>query len=142
MLCRMSKDELVQILKQAVGFARAGNHDDCYRCYHYLFAQPDFAEHRPEDQRQALRLMVHAKAPPGGPSQPMLDAHRAAIVPLTELVSVYDEPADYEMLGMSHLLIGNVEAASRMYRAGLAIERERNPASDLCGTLMRRVSEL
>lgn len=138
----MSKDELVQKLKQAVGHARAGKFDECYGCYTALFSEAGFTQQRPDDQRQALRLMVHAKPPPGAASAAMLAAHRAAILPLTELVSVYDEPGDYEMLGMCHLLVGNAEAASRMYRAGLAIERERNPASDLCGALMRRVSEL
>jgi len=138
----MSRDELVALLKHAVGFARAGKHDECFAAYQTLFSTPGFMQNRPEDQRQALRLMVHAKPPAGAASAAMLDAHRAALMPLTELVSIYDEPADYEMLGMCHLLIGNVDAASRMYRAGLSIERAKNPASDLCGTLMRRVAEL
>lgn len=138
----MSKDELVAMLKQAVGFARAGKHDECFTVYRTVFSTPGFTHNRPEDQRQALRLLVHAKPPAGAPSPAMLEAHRAALLPLTELVSVYDEPTDYEMLGMCHLLVGNTDAASSMFRAGLAIERNRNPASDLCGTLMRRVAEL
>jgi len=33
-------------------------------------------------------------------------------------------------------------AAARLFRAALAIERERSPGSDLCGSLMKRVSML
>ena len=29
-----------------------------------LFSQPDFGQHRPEDQRSALRLMILAKGAP------------------------------------------------------------------------------
>jgi hypothetical protein len=138
----MSKDELVRKIKQIIANLRAGKFEEVYAGYLELFSDPEFLKQRPEDQRQALRLMVNAKSPTPKPSQTMLDAHRAAVLPLTELVSVYDDPGDYEMLGICHLLLGNVESAARMYRAGLAIERVRNPQSDLCGTLMRRVAEL
>ena len=138
----MSKDELVRMVKQIVANLRAGKFDECYAGYRDLFSNPGFLAHRPEDQRQALRLMIHAKSPSPKPTALMLEAHRAAVLPLTEMVSIHDDPSDYEMLGMCHLLLGNVDSAARMYRAGLAIERGRNPQSDLCGTLMRRVSEL
>ena len=107
-----------------------------------LFDDPAFTKGRPEDQRQALKLMVHSKQAPKKPSPAMLDAHASAVAPLTELVSSHSEPADFEMLGMCHLLHGRADAASNLFRAGLKIERERNPGSDLCGTLMRRVSEI
>ena len=71
-----------------------------------------------------------------------IEAHRAAIAPLTELVSAHGEPGDHEMLGICHLAVGNEESASAIFKAGLAIERERSPQSDLCGTLMKRVSML
>lgn len=138
----MTKEELVQSVKRIMALVRAEKHDEAFAGYLELFSKPDFLQLRPDDQRQALRLMVHAKMQGRVPSKAMIAAHRSAVLPLTELVSIYDEPGDYEMLGMCHLLLGNVESASRMYRAGLAIERSRNPQSDLCGTLMRRVSEL
>ena len=84
--------------------------------------------------------MVLAKNAPQKPTEAMVLAHRAAIVPLTELVSSQKEPADYEMLGICHLVIGNEASASSIFRAGLAIERERSPGSDLCGDLMKRIS--
>jgi hypothetical protein len=70
----------------------------------------------------------------------MIDAHRAALPALTELVSVHQDPADHEMLGICHVLLGNEASASVIFRAGLALERDRNPGSDLCGELMKRIS--
>jgi hypothetical protein len=46
------------------------------------------------------------------------------------------------MLGMCHVVIGNEAGAGAVFRAALAIERERNAQSDLCGSLMKRVSML
>lgn len=138
----MSKELLVQTVKEIVAKVRGGQFEEAYGGYRGLFASPWFLELRPEDQRQALRLMVHAKAAPSAPTPAVIEAHRAALTALTDLVSRHEDPYDYEMLGICHLLIGNSEAASRMFRAGLAIERARTPGSDLCGTLMRRVSEI
>jgi hypothetical protein len=136
----MTKEEMVSRVKQVVALVKDGKLDDAYGAYRALFAEPGFTKNRPEDQRQALKLMIHARNAPPKPTPAMVEAHRAAIAPLTELVSTLEEPADYEMLGMCHEMMGNAESASNMYRAGLKIERERSPSSDLCGALMRRVS--
>lgn len=136
----MSKEELVASVKRIATLARSGDLDGAYAGYRDLFEAGWFAAERPEDQRQALRLMVLAKNAPRTPTPVMLEAHRAAVPALTELVSVYQDPGDHEMLGVCHLLLGNAESASRIFRAGLALERERNPSSDLCGELMKRIS--
>ena len=136
----MANEELVSAVKQIVAKARAGALDDAYAGYRQLFEAPTFLTYRPEDQRQALRLMVLAKNVPHKPTEAMLEAHRAAIIPLTELVSNHREPSDYEMLGVCHVVLGNEASASTIFREGLAIERERSPGSDLCGDLMKRVS--
>jgi hypothetical protein len=136
----MSTDTLVSAVKDIVGHAKAGRLDEAYAGYQKLFSSPSFPSHRPEDQRQALRLMVMARGVPDPPTPAMVEAHRAAIAPLTELVSALGEPADHELLGICHLCVGNTESASSIFKAGLAIERERNPSSDLCGVLMKRVS--
>ena len=135
----MTKDELVQKVKSVMALWKDAKHEDAYKAFASIFADAGFVKNRPEDQRQALKLMVHARNAPK-PTPAMVEAHRAAVAPLTELVSLHNEPADYEMLGMCHEMIGNAESASNMYRAGLKIERERSPSSDLCGALMRRVS--
>lgn len=143
MLAAMAnKDELVQSVKNIVKHWREGKLAEAFTAYQGLFSQPDFNEHRPEDQRQALKLMVMAK---GGPdperaTPEMVEAHRVAAAILTDLVTKFSEPSDHEMLGVCHLVLGNPETASAIFRAGLAIERARNPQSDLCGSLMKRIS--
>jgi hypothetical protein len=138
----MANEQLIATIKQIAAVWKTGNNDAGYDAYRDLFESPAFPSYRPQDQRQALRLMVLAKAPPGHPTAAMIAAHRAALVPLTELVSTESEPADHEMLGICHVLLGNEAAASAIFKAGLAIERERSPQSDLCGALMRRISLL
>jgi hypothetical protein len=138
----MANEELVQAVKKIHNLARAGDVEGAYVAYRALFSNPAFMSYRPEDQRQALRLMVHAKGLPNHPTPAMLEAHRAALGPLTELVSVHREPSDHEMLGICHVMLGNEQSATAIFRAGLAIERERSPQSDLCGAFMKRISLL
>jgi hypothetical protein len=46
------------------------------------------------------------------------------------------------MLGACHAALGNEQSAAAIFREGLRLERERNAASDLCGSLMTRLSAL
>jgi hypothetical protein len=138
----MTKEELVAGVKQAVALAKEMKVDAMYDAYIAVFSNPGFGKNRPEDQRQALKLMVQFKGAPRPASPKMIAAHQAAQAPLTELVSLYSEPGDFEMLGIGHVHLGRSDAASTMFREGLKIERERNPSSDLCGVLMRRISEI
>ncbi|WP_437631945.1 hypothetical protein [Sorangium sp. So ce854] len=138
----MANEALVQAVKSIVTLARGGNLDAAYKGYRELFQKPEFLKHRPEDQRQVLRLMILAKGVPSTPTDAMVEAHRAAVPALTELVSIHGDPGDHELLGLCHMVLGNLESADKIFRAGLAIERERNPQSDLCGTLMKRISLL
>jgi hypothetical protein len=135
----MANEALVSAVKRAVSLAKT-DLDQAYLTYRDLFSDPAFQSYRPEDQRQALKLMVLAKNAPRTPTAAMVEAHRAAVPPLTEMVSVLQEPVDHEMLGVCHVILGNEESASRIFRAGLDIERARNPSSDLCGELMKRIS--
>src|SRR4051812_1691444 len=102
----MANEELVLAVKKIIGFVRRSNLEDAYVAYRELFASPSFMTYRPEDQRQALKLMVLAKGAPHKPTARMIEAHRAALAPLTELVSTYRDPADHEMLGMCHVMLG------------------------------------
>jgi hypothetical protein len=137
----MSKEALVNAVKQIMAQSRGGDVEGSYDGYANLYSSPDFTANKPEDQRQALKLLILAKRH-GQPSERLIAAHRAAIPALTELVSTHNEPEDYEMLGLCHLIIGNESAASNMFRQGLTLERERNAGSDLCGRLMTRVAAL
>jgi hypothetical protein len=138
----MPSPDLVAAVKSIVANARAGDLDAAYAGYKALFSGPAFGGYEPHEQRQALRLMVHAKGVPDPPTPAMVEAHRAAMPLLVALVSAHGEPADHEMLGMCHVAVGDEKAAGEVFRAGLAIERERNAQSDLCGALMKRVSML
>lgn len=140
----VSKDELVQAVKGIVNRWKEGKLDEAYAGYRDLFARPDFVEHRPEDQRTALRLMITAKgAPrPERPTPAMVEAHQTAVPALTDLINKYAEPADHELLGICYLVLNSPENADKTFRAGLALERERNPQSDLCGEFMKRISML
>lgn len=137
----MTRDEIVGIVKQIIATGRGGDADASYAAYKDLFADPRFADARPEDQRQALKLLILQKRT--GPKPPILiEAHRAAIPALTNLVSNLGDPEDYEMLGVCHVMLGNEQGASTIFREALALERARSPQSDLCGRLMTRISAL
>ena len=138
----MANETLVQSIKALVALGKDGDIDGVYRGYRDLFAAPSFVGYRVEDQRQALRLMIMMKGAPATPTPPMAEAHRAAITPLRQIVEVHKEPKDHELLGICHVVLGDEASASAIFKAGLAIERERNPQSDLCGALMKRVSML
>jgi hypothetical protein len=138
----MPSPELVAAVKTIVASARAGDLDAAYGGYRALFSGAAFVSFEPHEKRQALRLMIHAKGVPDPPTPAMVEAHRAALTQLAQLVKLEGEPADYEMLGMCHVATGDEKAAGEVFRAGLTIERERNAQSDLCGTLMKRVSML
>lgn len=137
----MSKEALVSAVKQIMAQARSGDVEGSYEGYRQLFSTPEFQANKPEDMRQALKLLVLAKRT-GQPTPALVEAHRAALAPLTDLVSRLGDPEDYEMLGLCHLMIGNTEAASNLFREGLQLERARNAASDLCGRLMTRLSSI
>lgn len=140
----MANEVLVTAVKRIAGLGRSGNLDQAYLGYRDLFVDPTFIGYRPEDQRQVLKLMILAKNAPRQPTPPMTEAHQAAVAPLTELVSAVavPEPGDLEMLGMCHVVLGNEQSASAIFRQALDIERARNSGSDLCGELMKRISML
>jgi len=136
----VANEELVRSIKDIVGRAKSGNTEGAYQGYSDLFQSPAFSGYRVEDQRQALQLMVLMKGAPKPATPAMLAAHSAARGLLTGLVSAHAEPSDHELLGICHVVLGDEASASQVFRAGLAIERERDPQSKLCGTLMKRVS--
>jgi hypothetical protein len=138
----MANEALVAAIKDIMGLAKAGKTDEAYAAYAQLYASPAFAEYRPEDQRQALKLMVLAKGIPFPPTPPIVSAHKAAHGPLQALVNAHKEPADYEMLGMCQVKMGDEAAAALTFKTGLDLERERDPQSKLCGTLMKLVASV
>jgi hypothetical protein len=138
----VANEQLVQAIKAIVARAKDGDLDAVYHGYRDIFAAAPFGGYRVEDQRQALRLMIMMKGPPPTPTPAMVEAHRVAITHLKHIVELHKEPKDHELLGICHVVVGDETAAMSIFKAGLAIERERSPQSDLCGVLMKRVSML
>jgi hypothetical protein len=134
-------EALVASLKKIMTLSKNGRAADAYQEYATLFSSTAFGEYRIEDQRQALKLLVLSKSHPTDAAA-VEAAHRAALRRLEALVAQAHEPADQEMLGIAHLVLGNEKAASAAFQAGLDTERARNPQSDLIATLMRRVSSI
>ena len=133
--------ELVATLKHIRGITKDGHVDEAFRQYAALFSSPAFAACPADDQRQALKLMLFGKTPPS-PTDEMRAAYRAAAPALQALIVVHREPADYEMLGMAYVGMDEPEKGSEIFKKALDLERAKNPSSDLCGNLMRRVSQL
>jgi hypothetical protein len=135
----MANEALVKAVKDIAAASKAGDPEGAYRGYHELFAGEAFGSYRVEDQRSALRLMILAKGVPPKPTPAMAQAYQSALQNLTRLLPL-GEPADHEMLGMCQVMLGDEAEASLTFRAGLGIERVRDPQSPLCGRLMKRVS--
>jgi hypothetical protein len=135
----MANEALVKSVKDIAAASKAGDAEGAYRGYRDLFASEAFATYRIEDQRQALRLMILAKGLPSVPTPAMSEAYRSAVSCLSRMLP-QGEAADHELLGVCQVMLGDEAAASETFRAGLAIERARDPQSKLCGALMKRVS--
>lgn len=136
-----TRDEIVATLKKHVAAIKAGNADEGYKGFTGFFSDDAFASLRPEDQRQSLKVMVLGKTPTPA-NDAVVDAHLAAITCLQRLAETSNDPLDFEMLGVCHQVIEDVETASKMYEKALEIERARNPQSELCGRVMKRISAM
>jgi hypothetical protein len=137
----MANEALVQAVKGIMKLGKEGRFEEAYQGYKALFESPDFSTYQPENQRQALRLMILAKGAPDK-TDAVVQAHKAAIKPLEALVAAHGEPADYELLGICHAVAGDTKSADAAFRTGLNAERQRNASSDLCGSFMKRISLL
>ena len=136
----MATEALVAEVKRIVALAKAGNADDAYKGYAALFRSPQFKTYPMEEQRSAIKLVANIKVPPSRPSPAQLDAFKAAIEPLTEILGALGDPQDFQWLGICCMVTGDEKRAGELFRTGLKLERERNPQSDLCGSLMKWVA--
>lgn len=136
----MASEALVKRIKEIIGLAKSGKVDEAYKGYADLFRSAQFKTFPMEEQRHALKLVVHVKVPPSHPSPALLDAFRAAVEPLTEILGALGTPEDFQWLGICHVILGDEKQAGELFRVGLKLERDRNPQSDLCGSLMKWVA--
>lgn len=99
-----SKEALAATVKRIVGAARAGRATEAYEAYAALFEDPDFAQQRPHDQRQVLKLMVMAKTQPVH-SHMVVEAYRNALSRLRVLSADGGEAVDTEMIGVCESIL-------------------------------------
>ncbi|MBX3203513.1 MAG: hypothetical protein KF764_00530 [Labilithrix sp.] len=136
-------EALVAALKKIMMLSKNGRAVEAYQEYENLFSSEAFGDYRPDEQRQALKLMVLAKTHPADKAA-VTSAHKAALTRIKALVEAArePEPADQELLGVTYVFLGDEKAAGAAFQVGLDVERAKNPQSDLIATLMRRVSQL
>jgi hypothetical protein len=136
----MANEALVAKIKEIVALAKSGKVEQAYAAYKTLFLSKEFLGYSVEDRRAAIKLVVNAKVPPNKPAAHVVEAYRAAMTPLEEMIGEKGDPADFELLGICCVFIGDDKRAGELFRTGLRLERERNPQSDLCGSLMKWVA--
>ena len=133
----MKNAELAKALRLIFITARSGRTEYAYGKLAELFSSAAFAEYEPDEQREALRLMVHARTPPT--EEFALAANRAALGHLKKLAETLAEPADYEMLGLANLRLDDTGAANAAFEKALELERARNAESELTKSLTKRL---
>jgi hypothetical protein len=133
----MKNAELAKTLRLIFNTARSGRTEYAYGKLADLFSSAAFAEYEPDEQRAALRLLVHARNPPK--EEFVLAANRAALGHVKKLAETHAEPADYEMLGLTNLRLEDTGAANAAFEKALEIERARNADSELARSLTKRL---
>ena len=134
-------ERFVEAVKKIVLVLKSGRTDDGYQQYADLLRAGSFTQYRPDDQRQAIKMLLLAK-PPAVRTEPVSAAFHAAIDRIQALIDAHADPADYEMLGVARLHLEEKEAAHTAFEVALKLERARNPASDLVSNLERRLSQV
>jgi hypothetical protein len=134
-------ERFVEAVKKIVLVLKSGRTDEGYQQYADLLRDESFTAYRPDDQRQAIKMLLLAK-PPAVRTEPVNEAYRVAIERIQELVDAHADPMDYEMLGVAKLQLDERKAAATAFAVALKLERARNPASDLAQNLERRLSQV
>jgi hypothetical protein len=133
----MKNAELAKTLRLIFNTARSGRTEYAYGKLADLFSSAGFAGYEPDEQREALRLLVHARNPPR--EEFVLAAHRAALGHLTRLAEALAEPGDHEMLGLANLRLDDTGAANAAFERALELEHARNAESELTRSLRKRL---
>ncbi|MFI5303114.1 MAG: hypothetical protein ACHREM_33910 [Polyangiales bacterium] len=136
----MASEALVSKVKELMTLTKQGQADAAFAGYVELFQTDWFMDETPEDRRKALKIVVCAKVIPNKVTPANAAAHRAAMIPLKQMIADLNEPQDMETLGICHAMVHEDDKAAAVFRNALTIERARDPQSVLCGSLMKWVS--
>ena len=137
----MADDFIVSSVKEAIHLSRQGKHDESFARYQALFEAAGFAAASAASRRQALKLMVTAQGVPDPLSSAAVAAFQSAWKAITLLVQSGQEAQDYDLLGLTHLRLGDLAGAKSVFEAGLAIAHGKNDA-EWSGQLLKRLSAL
>ena len=137
----MADEFIISSVKEAIHLSRQGKHDESFARYQALFDAPEFATASVASRRQALKLMVTAQGVPDPLTPTAVTAFQSAWKMITALVQAGQEAQDYELLGLTHLRLGDPAGAKSVYEAGLAIAHGKNDA-EWSGKLLKRISTL
>jgi hypothetical protein len=140
-LSLMADEFIISNVKEAIHLARQGKHDESFARYQSLFDAPQFASAPVDNRRQALKLMVTAKGIPEPLSAAAVIAFQSAWQAIAALVQNGQEPQDYDLLGLTHLRLGDSTGAKQVFEAGLAVAHRNNDA-EWSGLLLKRISSL
>ncbi len=111
-----SKESLASTVKRIVGFAREGHTSEAYAAYAALFEDEGFAQQRPQDQRQVLKLMVMSKTTTP-PTEPVIHAYRSALARLQVLVKQTNDPLDNQLVSVCKELLASQGVRDEELRA-------------------------
>src|ERR1700690_543235 len=115
----MATEALVAQVKQIVILAKSGKVDDAFKSYAVLYRSPEFRTYPLEEQRQAIKLVANIKVAPNRPTPSQIDAFRAAIDPLSEILGALGAAEDFQWLGICCMVTGDDKRAAELFRAGL-----------------------
>ena len=131
-----------QTAKAAAAFARESKWDEFFGAYTWLFQFPSFEQNKPEDQRQALKLMILTKGLPPPTTQHGVAAYQAAWYVLTRLMGEHQPTMlDYLLLGLTHLRLADEPGAKKLFDTGYAMAQDANDG-DMCGEFLRYLSTI
>jgi len=128
-------------LKNAFAHARDGRWEEFFQSYVGLFNSSHFGKCRPDDQRQAAKLLVTHKTLPKDPTEASVAAFQAAWQALSKLTEATNDARDFELLGLTHLRLADETGARTVFQLGLDTAKAAND-SDMCGVFLRHLSTL
>src|SRR5690349_20231463 len=107
----MATEALVARIKEIVALGKSGNRDDAFKGYAALFRSAEFRSYPMDEQRQAIKLVVNIKVAPNRPSHGQMEAFKAAIDPLSEMLGAHGASEDFQWLGICCMVTGDEKRA-------------------------------
>ena len=137
----MATEALVARIKQILALAKAGNVDEAYKAYAQLYPQrrvPDVSDGGAAQGDQARRQHQDPAEPGHALADRRVQGRDRAAAARSSAARARRRTSSGS--ASASMVAGNEKEAGELFRTGLKIERDRNPQSDLCGSLMKWVA--